>query len=375
MTKSSEVIGIIQPFVPSYRRPLFDAIHRRMAEHGYDVQVWHDFPKGRVAARGNADSGEWSVPIVQHRWSIGRKNLTFRNVRSRARSAKAVVAGLASTNIETYGLALDPAVNLMLWGHGRNFTAGNNPLDARIEHWLARRSTHIFTYTDEGKEIVVSRGIDPRTVTVVQNSTDADYLRNARAEATVEQIEALRERHGLDGAPVLLFVGAFDEPKKLPFLFEAMDLVHKRRPDALLVLAGAGPDSGSVIEAASTRAYVKLIGRLEAAELAKFSHVVSLVVMPGRIGLVAVDAMALGLPIATTTYPYHAPEEAYLTDGVSCARSEFNPVDYANLIVDLLDDPGRLKNLADGARAEGLAFSIEKSAERFVNGILAGLNG
>lgn len=368
-----DVVAIIQPFVPGYRRPLFDAIDEELRQHGLRLEVWHDFPKGRVAARGNADSGPWSVPIKQRRISIGRRNITYRGVARRARRVRAVVAGLASTNIETYALALDPKVRLMLWGHGRNFTASTNGLDTKIETWLARRSSHLFTYTDEGKQFVVSQGTPAGKVTVVVNSTDTRSLRQVRDATTSADSAELRREYGLERSRVALFIGAFDAPKQLPFLFDAMDLVVKSHPDLVLVLAGAGPEADAVRDLAHSRSYARFIGRLESRELARFSTITDLVVMPGRIGLVAVDALGLGLPIATTNYPFHAPEAAYLQADIDSLWTEFDVSSYAQGVSDLLAQPHYLEGLRAGARAKGDQYSVEATAERFVEGILQGL--
>jgi hypothetical protein len=51
--------------------------------------------------------------------------------------------------------------------------------------------------------------------------------------------------------------------------------------------------------------------------MAALSHVSSAIWMPGRVGLVAVDALALGLPVLTTHFPFHAPELEYLVEGRS----------------------------------------------------------
>lgn len=369
----SNVIAIIQPFVPGYRRPLFDAIDDELRAHGLRLEVWHDFPKGRVAARGNADSGPWSVPIKQRRLSVGRRNITYRGVLRNARRTRAVIAGLASTNLETYALALDPRVRLMLWGHGRNFTASNNSLDIGIESWLARRSSHIFTYTDEGKTHVVKHGTPPEKVTVVVNTTDTRVLRSAREAVTPADVARLREKHDLGTARVVLFVGAFDRPKELPFLFEAMDRVVEAAPNTVLVLAGAGPEEASTRSLAASRAYARVVGRLEAPELGEFSALVDFLVMPGRIGLVAADALALGLPVVTTRYPFHAPESAYLKDGIDSVWTDFQVDAYVRGVAGLLEDRNRLLTLSQAARVKGEAFSVKASAERFVRGIVAGL--
>ncbi|MDJ0029633.1 glycosyltransferase [Gordonia alkanivorans] len=368
-----DVIQIVQPFVPTYRKPLFDAISAELGKNGYRLEVLHDSPRGRVAARGNADTGVWSVPIRQRRISVKSHNITYRHVHSRARCAAAVIAGLASTNLETYALALDPSVNLMLWGHGRNFTSKNNGVDQALEAWLARRASHIFTYTDEGKAHVVASGIDEDSITVVENTTDADLLRELQLAVSSSVEREIRSRYDLVDRRILLFVGAFDASKELGFLFEAADLIAKQLPDVALVVAGAGPEEKRVQEYVGSREYARAVGRLDANGLAQWSNLAELLVVPGRVGLVAVDSLALGLPIATTDYPYHAPEAAYLKAGVDSLWAAFDTVKYAEAVVDILSDRTALASMRESARMAGGRFSVGATASRFVQGILSGL--
>lgn len=371
---ASNVVAFVQPFVPSYRRGLFDAIADRLDQEGLQLEVWHDQPKGIVASRGNAITGPWSVAIRQHRLSIRRRNVTYRSILKRSKSVRAVVAGLASSNLETYLLAADPSVNLMLWGHGKNFTAGNNSMDARLEKWLSSRASHIFTYTDRGAEHVVSTGIPRSKISTVLNSTDTRSLRAAKADVLPEDVQDLRLRYGVADSKVALFIGAFDEPKRLPFLFEAADIVYKSNPSFKLLLAGAGPLDEYVVSESASRPYAGVIGRLDLTELGKISNIVDILVMPGRVGLVAVDALALGLPLATTQYPFHAPEADYLTPDTAI-WTENSPEAYAEGLIAALSDPAQLNDLHVAAAAAGERFSVQQSADIFVRGLLQGLNG
>jgi glycosyltransferase involved in cell wall biosynthesis len=261
----------------------------------------------------------------------------------------------------------------MLWGHGRNFTASNHALDGTIESWLANRAAQVFTYTDAGKKHVVARGLNEDRVTVVVNSTDTRALREAREATRGLDPSEVRNEFGLGDGPVLLFVGAFDAPKQLPFLFDAMDLLVERLPNIQLVLAGAGPDEAFVRKAVEERPYAHLIGRLEAEAFGRIAHIVELVVMPGRVGLVAVDALALGLPVATTRYPFHAPEVDYLVEGANSVWADFDIHAYANLLQAVLSDTDRLAALQVSAGVLGRDYSVEASASRFVSGLLDGL--
>jgi glycosyltransferase involved in cell wall biosynthesis len=372
-TSRPNVIAFIQPFVPSYRRGLFDAIARRLEQEGLELEVWHAQPKGIVASRRNSVTGSWSVPIKQHRLSIRRRNVTFRPVYRDAKRVRAVVTGLASSSLETYQLAADKNVNMMLWGHGRNYTAGNNAVDGRLEGWLCTRATHVFTYTQQGAEHLVEAGVPREKISTVVNTTDTVRLREGKAGATPADIDAVRQRLDIAAdAEVALFVGAFDVPKRLPFLFEAADLIKKSRPDFVLLLAGAGPLDEYVAAEAAKRDYVRLAGRLEIDELALASNLVDLILIPGRVGLVAVDSLALGIPLVTTDYPFHAPEAEYL-DKENSVWTADDEAGYAAGIVEILADKEKLNALKARAAADGLLYSAERSAENFVNGILAGL--
>jgi len=367
-----DVVAVVQPFVPTYRVPLFDAIAHHLEPEGLALEVWHAQPTGIVAARGNSTSGAWSVPIRQHRLTVKRRNVTWRNVHREARDVACLVHGLASSNLETYALAADPAVNLMLWGHGRNFTARSNRLDDLLEGWLCRRASHLFAYTEAGASHLRDAGLSTSKITVVRNSTDTAGLQRHRASVTPQVIADRLRELDLTGRKVGLFVGAFDEPKMLPFLFDATDRIAAVDPTFALVMAGAGPLDEYVATQAADRAYVRLIGRLETEQLATLAAGVKLILMPGRVGLVAVDSLALGLPLITTEHDFHAPEIEYLTPETSVWTSQ-TPQAYAEGVLTLLGNDVRRRKLATNGLGKAGELSADSAGRRFVAGILQGL--
>ena len=368
MNTESKTIAFVQPYVPAYRKGLFDAIEARLAIDGFDLEVWHAEPEGRAAARRNSIHGSWSRLIKQKRIRVGGHNITFRPILRRARKARVVVAGLASTNLETYLLAADPRVTLMLWGQGRNFTASTGSIDAKLESWLCRKAIHVFAYTDEGRDHLIANGVGASKVSTVRNTTDTEVLREAQASASEDRIQTYKSDLGLEGKNVAMFVGAFDAPKRLPFLFQATDLVAEQDPEFRLVLAGAGPLDDYVDEQCLSRSYASTIGRMDTAELGALSNVIGVFLMPGRVGLVAVDSLALGVPLVTTRYAFHAPEAAYLNESNSVWTDD-DPVSFADGIAQLFRDPDRMLALRDEARRNGMDFSMKKSAQVFVSGI------
>ena len=114
-------------------------------------------------------------------------------------------------------------------GTRRNYTAKNHKADGAVESWLQSRSAHVFAYTQSGKTHLVEQGVAAEDITVVQNSTDTRVLGHVQ-ELQGDTDHSVRQQYNLDGASVGLFVGAFDEPKKLPLLFEAADLNQCKPP-------------------------------------------------------------------------------------------------------------------------------------------------
>jgi hypothetical protein len=91
--------------------------------------------------------------------------------------------------------------------------------------------------------------------------------------------------------------------------------------------------------------------------------------MPGRVGLVAVDCLALGLPMITTTFDRHAPEAEYLNGDVRVATEQL-PGPFARAVVDLLGDHNRLRRMSRDAVALGTGLSVESMADAFVEPII-----
>lgn len=368
--RNRPVVTIIQPYVPDYRVPVFDALSRQLDEVGYELQVLHGAPEGAQAERGDARAGTWSREIRVRRLRLAGYVLHYRSVVGAARKSSVVIAELASTNLDTYLLALFIPRRLGLWGHGKSYVTEASPLDSRLELWLARRARRVFVYTQGGADYLQSMDLPSDRITVVRNSTDTVALRAAAQALTGEEVDAFREELDLGDGPVAAFVGGYDESKLLPLLFEAAQLVHAQLPSFRLIVAGAGNQQAVVDDATRRLSCVRARPRADAAALARIGAVADCVVMPGRVGLVAVDALALGLPVVTTTYPYHAPEYEYLDDEVKVVTGA-TPDELAGGMIELLTEPQRLARGKAAARRLREQFSAQQMAAAFTDALIA----
>ncbi len=302
------LVVVSQPYVPAYRVPLFSAIRDKLQTHGIDFIVAAGDPTGTQAARGDQERPAWRVDIRSRSLKIGSRDIQWRQLPLGLRPDLVVSELEALNNIgwqNSFGRA-----KLVLWGHGKPYVNDSGGLADRIEWALAHRADKIMTYADGGRRYLIDEGkIAADKVVTIGNSTDSALLRNAFLSVTADRITELRQLWPL--APRALFVGGLDETKRIDFLVDAAIAAHRTDPTFSLIVVGKGEEQGALARAGDAIVHVPSARGRDLAELA---HVVQSIWMPGRIGLVAVDALALGLPIFTTDYAFHAPEAEFLRE-------------------------------------------------------------
>ncbi len=148
--------------------------------------------------------------------------------------------------------------------------------------------------------------VDPDKVTVVHNGIDLDRWVRPSDEAAA----AVASRHGVDpDAPTVIFVGRITKQKGLKYLVQA---AHRLPPEVQLVLCAGAPDTPEIaaeISAAITELQATHPKVVWIEEMLPHDDVVGLLaaadvfVCPSiyePLGIVNLEAMALGLPVVAT---------------------------------------------------------------------------
>lgn len=368
---------VVQPHIPDYRVQFFNQVSTGLASHGVSLTIAASRPGTEASARkdaGTADSLEVSLLTTRTRaLHVGGARVRWQGTWKLARQFDAVIyeatAGLLDA---TLSVALGQR-RLGLWGHIDAFVKDANRLDTAVERLMLRRAGVVLAYTGRGARVAIEAGCDQGKVFTLNNTVPTDELANCLARTTYSQAN---ERLNLTSLrqETFCFIGGIDSSKRINFLVDVLDRLWATRPRFHLVVAGAG-EQLPLLDAARSRGQVTVIGRIGDQGKADLARLCAAIVMPGRVGLVAVESFVLGLPIITTAWPYHAPEFDYLRPGHDSIVSADSPEAYAATIEALVDQPEHLAALAREAWRRSGEPSINEMVRTFCDGALQLLSG
>lgn len=368
-------VVILQEYVPQYRVPFFDRLVELAAKNGVEVVIVAGRPNSSLARRGDDAEPPYLRRITQRELKIGSKRVVVRDMREAIEGADLVIMEQARRNLDAYWLFLPRILRKSrwaLWGHGRDYVESKSRFSTWLQASLTLRSDWFFAYTPGGAAYVESLGFKADRITTVMNSLDTQSIEQGVRGVTTEASSEFKSRHSLRNK-VVTFIGALDESKRIPFLLESIQKLEGNHPDVSFVMAGDGPLRDQVVRMTNLRPNVHAIGRVDGSDKDTLLALTDLLLIPGRVGLVAVDALASGIPIITTNWKYHAPEFEYLEDGVTCRVSDNNPSAYAAAVDELLLDKDARERLSANCMTVGKQLGVAAMAENFFHGISSAL--
>jgi len=203
-----------------------------------------------------------------------------------------------------------------------------------------------------------------RKVTLIENGV------SQKLRASETTVKALRKKFDLPiGGLVIGTVSRLiDDPKRVSDLIRAMSMVVSEHPEAWLLVVGAGPDEGALKALANDLGlsdHVRFVGyQADPQPFYQVMDVFALASAHEGFGLVLVEAMFAELPVIATRVGgipniVQESETGYLVE-------PFQPVNLANFILRLADDPTLRHSMGLKGRARALA---QFSAERYVGDV------
>lgn len=211
---------------------------------------------------------------------------------------------------------------------------------------------------------------------LVRNGIDIARFARPLPDSTRERLRADLD---LDGAqPVLISIGRLVKGKAMERLVPVMSRVRERRPGATLLVVGDGPERHDLETAFATAGLtgnIRLLGtRSDVPDLLGLADVFVFPTLREGFGLVAVEAMAAGVPIVASDLPALRAIIDHGRSGLLVPPDDDESL--AAAVVRILDDPGLADELRTTARtvaAEHFDITASASALGAIYDTIAGV--
>jgi glycosyltransferase involved in cell wall biosynthesis len=165
---------------------------------------------------------------------------------------------------------------------------------------MDRRGAAVLGYSSAALAYFDRQGIPKERQFRAVNCVDTELVEQ-EIERTRPEVEPLRDRLGLRGRTVLLFVGAFAPYKRIEDLLAVYGRLRPRHPDLRLLLVGDGPHRPALERfAAGCGADDAVFAGRVVEGLAAFFALADLFVLPGLGGLALSEALVHGLPVISS---------------------------------------------------------------------------
>jgi glycosyltransferase involved in cell wall biosynthesis len=319
---------IIQSYIPNYRVPFFTALSHYLAERDCRLVVIAGLPPTGQAQRGDAATNFPGLALRKvRRLTVAGKTISWTSTRGVLSGADVVVAPAEIGSLDAWRALVSKRSPVLLWGHIGSYVTESTRLGDFLDSRMLRKAAGVLAYTPTGADTAVDMGADARHVVAVMNTVDTAAV-HAASTAGAPERDRWRRELTLGTGPVLAYVGGLDSAKKIDFLSSALDALWELDARVQIVVAGEGRDARRLDESVRRGQCVR-IGYADDEMKAKVLAIADAIVCPGRVGLIAVDALAAGVPIFTTHLARHAPEYEYLREGAEVFTVAADPQSFA----------------------------------------------
>ena len=349
-------IVITQPYIANYRANFYELLNSRLKKMGKELVVIESINLKDHERRGDKVELNYAIKKKELRLNFFGISFYYR-LGVKINKHDVIVTEFSATNLNLWKWILTfKKDNVYLWGQVLPQSTRRGQLDFLLEKFLAKKCKGIFAYTDSGRRVLISNGISASKIFVVENSTDTNLILKLKKNLSKKAIEKIASNRGIDKSKSnFLFLGSLTRIKGLDFLYDFAKLVSKNNSDIRIIVGG----SGHIGEFFPDTINFKKLGRVEGEDLVAITSVCRALIIPGAIGLVAVDALALGKTVITRENQKHGPEIEYLaSEGMVIELSE-DVSEFYQQFIKLNFRTKRIQKLP----------SIEKMVSNFLTGL------
>lgn len=374
-----KTVGIFVRSIPHHRQIFYEHLRREMSALGVEIRLYAGTLKGHAASKKDTVQIEWANKVENKIFRIGSRELYYQPCLRAAMSVDLAIVIQESKLILNYYLAvLRPfgLVKLAYWGHGKSFKAESaSRLGESFKKIMSRNVDWWFAYNSKSRKIVEELGYPSQKITVVDNAIDTRRLVELKKAITIQHLDRIRQDLNLTTNHVCLYAGSLYKEKKIGILLDALVAIKAQIPDFKMLIVGAGPEARQVENFSKQHPWLIYLGPKYDHDLVVLFELARLLLIPGAVGLSALDSFALETPLVTTELQAHGPEIDYLESGINAwvVEGGDDSERYATEVVRLLKDESLRNELIAGCQLAAGKYSIEKMVSNFRDGILAAL--
>lgn len=361
-------IAIVLDSIPNYRIPFFEQLYSvgRSSEIDYIVYTSKfneqdkqlNFPTGHVPG--------WAI-------TYPRKIYWHTNLEVLDDSDLVIIEQALHNPILAWRLIFRRSENRLVafWGHGGYWTKKNPRLQEEILWRLISKVDAFFAYSEEGAILLVEHGFPLDRISVLRNSIDTTKIYSEIAKISPESHRQWMKKNELNSTNLGCFIGDYKKEKHLDFLFQAISLIRRQVSDFQMIFFGDQSLMERVAQERKTKSWIKLGGVADEVEKAQISLAKPILINPGRVGLIAVDSIAMATPIVTRILDYtHAPEIDFLSPPHSICMTRPDLQSFVNGAIHLLKKPEEKEKMSQSLVSQQQKYGIEQMVLRFHNHVL-----
>ena len=316
---SKKRIAIIYTHLPHYRVPVFKAL---MESECFEYDFFYD-PRGVDSTILSGSLGKGAYPIT----TIKIGPLIFQPAILRLAFFSTFDAFILLGNpyiITNWFGALILKMRkkkVLLWTHG--WIRSNEGAKGVARLIFYKLADVLLLYGERARDIALNKGVSERNIHVIYNSLDYASQKKIR-----DKLDASMQR-----GRFFLFVGRLTKEVRLDIALNALVILKLKRVDAKMIIVGDGEEQVSLKQLAQDlQLDVEFSPAIyDEVALASLFLKATAVVSPGKVGLLAVHALAYGAPVITTgNFEQQMPEAEAIIDGTTGSLcKELSPDSFA----------------------------------------------
>lgn len=292
--RKQQNIAVVYTHFPHYRLAVFEALSQSA---GYRFKFYYD-------PRGIEQTISSGAPQTNH---------FFTTVRSfRGLMWQSDVIGLAlSRDLNGFVFLGNPYIlstwiaailarfrgkSVFFWTHG--WLRRETGIKSKLRHAFYRIGHGLMLYGNRALEIGREEGFAPERLHVIGNSLDYERQKQAREEVFANELSTYQLRDKICEKPFFLIVSRLVSSAGINLAIEALECIKQ---DCALIVVGSGPEREKLqAMAVSLGVDVRFTGAIyDEDRLARLFVMTTAVIAPGKVGLLAMHALAYGASVIT----------------------------------------------------------------------------